>query len=149
MGLVGAGGVGKIIETQTLPKNIPEVTGTNDMKKIFQTIEIIKKSDFDIRKAPITDEKLEMMSNRTASEDKQDIAYVVVMDNKDALFMPQMLNEHFKFHHYDLASCLSANKKKMTIGVTPISVIHSSPGLTNYHDPEFQSSEALFLDNYA
>ena len=59
------------------------------------------------------------------------------------------LNEHFKFHHYDLASCLSANKKKMTIGVTPISVIHSSPGLTNYHDPEFQSSEALFLDNYA
>ena len=33
-----------------MPKNIPEVTGTNDMKKIFQTIEIIKKSDFDIRK---------------------------------------------------------------------------------------------------
>ena len=41
---------GKIIEPETLPKNIPEVTGTNDMKKIFQTIEIIKKSDFDIRK---------------------------------------------------------------------------------------------------
>ena len=44
------GNNGKIIELKTLPKNIPEVTGTNDMKKIFQTIEIIKKSDFDIRK---------------------------------------------------------------------------------------------------
>ena len=44
------GNNGKIIEPETLPKNIPEVTGTNDMKKIFQTIEIIKKSDFDIRK---------------------------------------------------------------------------------------------------
>ena len=44
------GNNGKIIEPETLPKNIPEVTGTNDMKKIFQTIEIIKKSDFDIGK---------------------------------------------------------------------------------------------------
>ena len=44
------GNNGKIIDPETLPKNIPEVTGTNDMKKIFQTIEIIKKSDFDIRK---------------------------------------------------------------------------------------------------
>ena len=44
------GNNGKIIEPETLPINIPEVTGTNDMKKIFQTIEIIKKSDFDIRK---------------------------------------------------------------------------------------------------
>ena len=44
------GNNGKIIEPETLPKNIPEVTGTNDMKKIFQTIEIIKKSDFNIKK---------------------------------------------------------------------------------------------------
>ena len=48
--LVILGNNGKIINPGTLPKNIPEVTGTNDMKKIFQTIEIIKKSDFDIRK---------------------------------------------------------------------------------------------------
>ena len=48
--LVILGNNGKIIEPKNLPKNIPEVTGTNDMKKIFQTIEIIKKSDFDIRK---------------------------------------------------------------------------------------------------
>ena len=44
------GNNGKIIDPEVLPKNIPEVTGTNDMKKIFQTLEIIKKSDFDFRK---------------------------------------------------------------------------------------------------
>ena len=48
--LVILGNNGKIIDLKTLPKNIPEVTGTNDMKKIFQTIEIIKKSDFNIKK---------------------------------------------------------------------------------------------------
>jgi len=40
---------GKIINLETLPKNVPEVTGTNDMKKIFQTIEIINKSNFEIQ----------------------------------------------------------------------------------------------------
>ena len=40
---------GKIIDLETLPKNIPEVTGTNDMEKTFQTIEIINKSNFDIK----------------------------------------------------------------------------------------------------
>ena len=48
--LVILGNNGKIIDLGTLPKNVPEVIGTKDMKKIFQTIEIIKKSDFDIKK---------------------------------------------------------------------------------------------------
>ena len=48
--LVILGDNGKIIDPETLPKNIPEVTGSNDIKKIFQTIEIIKKSDFNIKK---------------------------------------------------------------------------------------------------
>ena len=48
--LVIIGDNGKIIDLGTLPKNIPEVSGTNDMKKIFQTIKIIKKSDFNIEK---------------------------------------------------------------------------------------------------
>ncbi len=69
----------------------------NGYQQICDYLMSLDISDFDIRKAPITAEKLEMMSNRTASEDKQHIAYVVVMDNKNALFMPQMLNEHFKF----------------------------------------------------
>ena len=48
--LVFLGNNGKIIDPETLPKNVPEVTGTNDMKKIFQTIEIIEKSDFNTKK---------------------------------------------------------------------------------------------------
>ena len=48
--LVILGNNGKIIDLGTLPKNVPEVIGTKDMKKIFQTIEIIKKSDFNIKK---------------------------------------------------------------------------------------------------
>ena len=43
------GNNGKIIKSETLPKNIPEITGTNDVVKIFQTIKIINKSDLDIR----------------------------------------------------------------------------------------------------
>ena len=48
--LVILGNNGKIINLKTLPKNIPEVTGTSDMKKVFQTIEIFNKSDLDIKK---------------------------------------------------------------------------------------------------
>lgn len=71
------------------------------------------------------------------------------IDINAALNTDWNFDERFNFHHYDLASCLSANKKQMTIGVTPINVIHSSPGLSNYHDPVFQNSEKLFLDNYS
>lgn len=58
-------------------------------------------------------------------------------------------NEAFSFHHYDLASCLDANKLKLKIGVIPISVIHDSPGLTNYNDRSFQESEKKFLQMYS
>ena len=71
------------------------------------------------------------------------------VDLKSALAADWKFDERFKFHHYDMSSCLYANKKRMTIGVTPINVIHSSPGLTNYHDPVFQDSEKLFLDSYS
>ena len=43
------GNNGKIIDLESLPTNVPEVTGTNDKKKIFQIIKIINKSNFDIR----------------------------------------------------------------------------------------------------
>ena len=29
--------------------NVPKVTGTNDIKKVFQTLKIIEKSNFDIK----------------------------------------------------------------------------------------------------
>ena len=47
--LVILGNNGKIIDLKPLPENIPEVTGTSDMKKVFQTIEIFNKSDLDIK----------------------------------------------------------------------------------------------------
>tara|TARA_B100001057_G_scaffold443132_1_gene479014 strand:- start:1262 stop:1936 length:675 start_codon:yes stop_codon:yes gene_type:complete len=43
------GNNGKIIYLKNLPKNVPEVTGTNDIKKVFQTIKIFNKSNFDIK----------------------------------------------------------------------------------------------------
>ena len=43
------GNNGKIIESKSLPLNIPEVNGTNDIKKVFQTIQIIDKSNYNIR----------------------------------------------------------------------------------------------------
>ncbi len=43
------GNNGKIIDLESLPTNVPEVTGTNDIKKVFQTIRTIKKSNFNIK----------------------------------------------------------------------------------------------------
>ena len=47
--LVILGNNGKIIDLESLPSDIPEVNGTNDIKKVFETIKIINKSNFDIR----------------------------------------------------------------------------------------------------
>ena len=47
--LVILGNNGKIIDFKTLPENVPKVTGTSDIKKVFQTIEIFNKSDLDIK----------------------------------------------------------------------------------------------------
>ena len=47
--IVILGNNGKIIDLKNLPKNIPEVTGTSEIKKVFQTIETFNKSDLDIK----------------------------------------------------------------------------------------------------
>ena len=47
--LVILGNNGKIIDLESLPSNVPEVNGTNDIKKVFETIKIINKSNFNIR----------------------------------------------------------------------------------------------------
>ncbi len=47
--LVILGNNGKIIDLESLPSDIPEVNGTNDIKKVFETIKIINKSNFNIR----------------------------------------------------------------------------------------------------
>ena len=43
------GNNGKIIELDSLPTNVPAVSGTNDIKKIFKTIKILNESNFDIK----------------------------------------------------------------------------------------------------
>ena len=47
--LVILGNNGKIIDLESFPSNIPEVNGTNDIKKVFETIKIINKSNFNIK----------------------------------------------------------------------------------------------------
>ncbi len=42
------GNNGKIIDLENLPTNVPKVTGINDIKKVFQTLKLIDKSNFDI-----------------------------------------------------------------------------------------------------
>lgn len=57
-------------------------------------------------------------------------------------------NENYDFHHYDIASSLDANKHKLRIGVMPIYVIHSSPGLLSIQDKRWADSNQKFLEEY-
>jgi hypothetical protein len=58
-------------------------------------------------------------------------------------------NENYDFHHYDIASCIDANRKNLRIGVYPIHVIHSSPGILSIHDKKWAESNERFLKEYA
>ena len=57
-------------------------------------------------------------------------------------------NENYSFHHYDLSSCLDANKKKLKIGVIPILTYHNSPGLRDLNDKVFFENQTKFLQEY-
>ena len=58
-------------------------------------------------------------------------------------------NENYTFHHYDIASCLDANSKKLKLGVAPIWVVHKSPGLLDTNDEIFTSSQDKFLKEFS
>ena len=106
--LVILGNNGKIIETQTLPKNIPEVTGTNDMKKIFQTIEIIKKSDFDIRKI----KKINFFPSKRIDiefENKKKIKFPINLKIDDLNFGFRVINDE-KFNQVKIIDLRITNK---------------------------------------
>ena len=47
--LIILGNNGKIIDLKSLPLDVPEVNGTSDIKKVFETIKIINKSNYNIR----------------------------------------------------------------------------------------------------
>lgn len=57
-------------------------------------------------------------------------------------------NEDYMFHHYDMSSCLDANRLKLKMGTYPIHVTHSSPGLRDINDSKFQASQKTFMSNY-
>ena len=57
-------------------------------------------------------------------------------------------NENYKYHHYDMSSCLDANKKSLKLGTYPIYVNHSSPGLSSIDDTSYQQSEERFYNEY-
>lgn len=68
---------------------------------------------------------------------------------KKVLSAQWKFDEQFNFHHYDIAGCLSANKKRLKIGVAPIHVIHSSKGITSVDDVDWAESQQKFLNIYS
>lgn len=54
----------------------------------------------------------------------------------------------FKFHHYDIDFCLTANKNGLKLTTYPIWVVHESPGLEQ-PGTEFYDSEKRFLNKWA
>ncbi len=71
---------------------------------------------------------------------------VVVQKALDANWI---FNESFDFHHYDIASCLDACERGLTLGVMPIHVIHDSLGLSDPNDIHFKESEDRFMKLYS
>lgn len=65
-----------------------------------------------------------------------------------ALEVGWKFNENFMFHHYDISSCIDANKMKLKMGTYPIYVTHNSPGLMSLEDPSFVESQKKFLEHY-
>lgn len=81
---------------------------------------------------------------------------VLVMDGLFmAIHLPSILasrwrfNEAYRFHHYDLASCLDAAKHGVKMGVFPIHLIHLSKGLASVEDKVWRESNDRFLAAYA
>jgi len=72
----------------------------------------------------------------------------IAVNLKSVLKAGWKFNEEYDFHHYDLSSCIDANRLKLKIGVAPIHVIHSSLGLTSLNDLAWKRSEEKFLKQY-
>ena len=82
-------------------------------------------------------------------------AEVIILDGVFiAIHLPSILasgwrfNENYRFHHYDMASCLEAFKLGLKMGVFPIHLIHLSQGLDSFSDKAWRESNDLFLAEY-
>lgn len=84
------------------------------------------------------------------------------VDLIDSLFMAFRTklfktNNHFRFdeanpchtHFTDLDISLQARKYDYQVGVWPIWVLHSSPGLKSYNDTIWQTGQTWFLDKWS
>jgi hypothetical protein len=58
-------------------------------------------------------------------------------------------NENYTFHHYDIASCIDANRLKLKIGVWPILLYHMSPGLRDLNSTVFLQNQKKFIEEYS
>jgi hypothetical protein len=83
-------------------------------------------------------------------------AEVLIMDGLFmAVHLPSVVNsgwqfnEQYRFHHYDLSSCLDAFAAGIKMGVFPIHLIHLSQGLESISNPEWRESNDRFLSQYA
>lgn len=72
----------------------------------------------------------------------------LAVDLKRVLEVGWQFNEDYEFHHYDIASCLDANRAKLKLGTYPVYVTHNSPGLRDINDTTFQNSQHKFYNNY-
>ena len=71
----------------------------------------------------------------------------IAVDVERALEVEFMFDERHKFHHYDIASCLLANEKKLKMGTMPINVLHHGLG-NSYMTPEWEASNEIFKKNW-
>lgn len=65
----------------------------------------------------------------------------------DALKKGLRFNEHYSFHHYDMALCMDAWSMGLKCGTCGIICTHSSIGL-GIQTKEFLDSQKLFLKEY-
>lgn len=72
----------------------------------------------------------------------------IAVDLKRVLEVGWRFNEDYQFHHYDMSSCMDANRLKLKIGTYPIYVTHNSPGLCDLNDDSFNKSQEIFYNNY-
>lgn len=72
----------------------------------------------------------------------------LAVDLRAALEKSWKFNENYDFHHYDMSSCLDANRAKLKLGTYPIYVTHESPGLSSIDDKSFQLSQQKFIKEY-
>lgn len=71
----------------------------------------------------------------------------IAVNVETALNVDFKFDTRHKFHHYDLASCLLANDKKLKVGTYPINVVHHGVG-DSYMSDEWRNSNQEFLKNW-